>query len=242
MRILIARHAEPDYTIDSLTPKGDVEAELLSKRLKNEKIDYFYLSPLGRAQRTASFTLPYFEGVPVETKDWLREFHVTIQRPDRDHFQDYCWDWMPEDWVNDERFYSVERWHENEVMAAGNAKAEYDRVCNAFDGLLAKHGYERDGKMYRAVQPNHDTICIFAHFGLECVLLSHLSNISPMLLWHHFVAAPSSLTVINTEEREEGKAVFRTSSFGDTSHLYAGNEPASFAARYCECFSDEEKH
>ena len=33
MRLLFIRHAEPDYSIDSLTEKGWKEAELLSRRL-----------------------------------------------------------------------------------------------------------------------------------------------------------------------------------------------------------------
>ena len=40
MRILIVRHGDPDYDHDSLTEKGFREAELLSEKLKKEKLDY----------------------------------------------------------------------------------------------------------------------------------------------------------------------------------------------------------
>ena len=50
MRILLVRHAEPDYARDSLTPKGRREAELLSRRLCRLDVKAFYVSPLGRAQ------------------------------------------------------------------------------------------------------------------------------------------------------------------------------------------------
>ena len=33
MKLLIVRHADPDYSIDSLTETGWVEAELLSRRI-----------------------------------------------------------------------------------------------------------------------------------------------------------------------------------------------------------------
>ena len=33
MKLLIVRHGDPDYSIDSLTPKGWREAELLKDRL-----------------------------------------------------------------------------------------------------------------------------------------------------------------------------------------------------------------
>ena len=41
MRILMIRHADPDYSIDSLTPEGWTQAQLLSKRLVKENIDDF---------------------------------------------------------------------------------------------------------------------------------------------------------------------------------------------------------
>ena len=57
MKILIIRHGEPDYSIDSLTPKGWDEARLLSDRLVKMEIDDFYCSPIGRAKDTAKATL-----------------------------------------------------------------------------------------------------------------------------------------------------------------------------------------
>lgn len=115
-------------------------------------------------------------------------------------------------------------------------------MTESLDALLASHGYERDGEYYRAVKPNRDVIVLFCHFGLECVLLSHLMNVSPMILWHHTCAAPTSVTGIVTEERRCGQAIFRMSEFGDISHLYVGNEPPAFAARFCETFDSDERH
>ena len=37
-------------------------------------------------------------------------------------------------------------------------------------------------------------------------------------------------------ERRQGTAVFRVSSFGDVSHLYAAGEEPAFAARFCETY------
>ena len=120
---------------------------------------------------------------------------------------------------------------------------KYDLINWYFDKLLAKHGYERHGKIYRAVNANNDTIVLFCHFGLECVLLSHLLGISPMVLWHGFCAAPTSVTTLYTEERRRGIAAFRMASFGDISHLYAANEEPAFAARFCECYDNpNERH
>lgn len=73
MNIYIVRHAEPDYSIDSLTEKGWREAALLGKRLEKITPAYYYVSPLGRAKDTASFTLRAV-GASAEEMDWLREF------------------------------------------------------------------------------------------------------------------------------------------------------------------------
>ena len=128
-------------------------------------------------------------------------------------------------------------------MRQSQVKEAYEVVVQNFDAVLAKHGYVREGNLYRAERANRDTIVFFCHFGLECVLLSHLMNVSPMILWHHLCAAPSSVTTVYTEERRPGKASFRVAAFGDISHLYAGGEEPSPSARFCETYdSVDERH
>ena len=73
-----------------------------------QKLDVkdFYVSPLGRAKDTASFTLKKMNRTAVEC-DWLREFDVLINRPDVTDRQKRLWDWLPQDWTQDERFSPV---------------------------------------------------------------------------------------------------------------------------------------
>lgn len=241
MKLLIIRHADPDYTIDSLTSVGWREAGLLSERLAKLDVAAFYVSPLGRAKDTASLTLKKLGREAVECP-WLQEFPPHISRPDKDK-KTIAWDWLPADWTKDPRYFDKDAWYTTEVMSEGQVGAEYHRVIAGFDKLLSTHGYEREGAYYRADRGNSDTIILFCHFGLECVLLSHLLNVSPMLLWHGMCAAPSSVTTLVTEERRKGIAYFRMSSFGDISHLYAAGEQPSFAARFCEMFDNtDERH
>ena len=77
MRILIIRHGDPDYSIDSLTEKGWREAEYLAEKLSSERLDAIYCSPLGRARNTAGCTLKR-TGKTAKTLGWLREFHAPI--------------------------------------------------------------------------------------------------------------------------------------------------------------------
>ena len=233
MKLLIIRHGDPNYEIDSLTEQGVIEAELLSKKLCKMDIKDFYVSPLGRAQKTASYTLEKM-GRQAETLDWLREFPPQIDKPNE--AKSICWDWLPKDWLDIPEFHDVNKWFTVGPMKDANVEAAYEKVCKGLDELLAKHGYVRNGLRYDAVSPNEDTIVLFCHFGLECILLSHLINISPMLLWHGACAAPTSITKLITEERERGIAYFRMGCFGDVSHLYVADVEPAFSARFCETF------
>ncbi len=97
MRLLIIRHGDPDYSIDSLTEKGWREAKLLAERIAKEDVTEFYVSPLGRARDTASLTLQKMNRTAVEC-DWLREFPPAIKRPDKEGIRrTVTWDWLPED-------------------------------------------------------------------------------------------------------------------------------------------------
>lgn len=242
MKILIVRHGDPDYEHDSLTPKGWKEAEYLSERLSGMDISTCYVSPLGRAKDTASLTLERIGQTATEC-EWLREFDAPIDRPDVTDRKMITWDWLPQDWTEEAVFYDHEQWAQHPVLARDDVRAQYQWVTGHFDRLLAQHGYVREGHHYHVEQSNRDTLVFFCHFGLECVLLSHLLNISPMVLWHQMCAAPSSVTTLVTEERREGIALFRMTGFGDISHLCKHGEPPSFQARFCETFdSTDERH
>ncbi len=239
MKLLIVRHGDPDYSIDSLTPAGWEEAKLLADRLSKLDVKAFYVSPLGRAKDTASFTLERLDR-QAQVLDWLREFPAKVTKPNKTE-PGIAWDWLPQDWTQRARFYDKEQWTQEVELAQSNVKEQTQNVWDGLDQLLASHGYVREGNLYRAVSPNEDTVVLICHFGLECVLLGHLLGISPMVLWHSTCAAPTSVTTLITEERREGIAVFRMNSFGDTSHLYvAGREP-SFSARFCETFGNQEQ-
>ncbi|MCD8334810.1 MAG: histidine phosphatase family protein [Clostridiales bacterium] len=238
MKLLIVRHGDPNYPSDSLTEKGWREVELLARRLTRQEADYYYVSPLGRARDTASLTLERL-GRTAEVCDWLQEFPARVEKPNLPGQQSIAWDWLPQDWMSREDFYSAERRGDDPIMQAGQVRQQYDYIVENFDALLKKHGYEREGRWYRAVRANNDTIVLFCHFALECVLLSHLWDVSPMILWHGLCAAPTSVTTVVTEERRPGIASFRVTAFGDTSHLYAGDEQPAFAARFCECYGNE---
>lgn len=241
MKLLIIRHGDPDYAIDSLTEKGWREAELLSDRISAMNVKEFYVSPLGRAKDTASVTLNKLKRTARELP-WLREFYAPI-KDEKNGEGRITWDWLPADWTKVEEYYDKNLWYTTPVMEAGHVITEARRVYDGLDNILKEHGYQRVGEIYRAVNPNNDTIVMFCHFGVECVMLGHLLGISPMVIWHGFFAAPASVTTLVTEERRQGTACFRMSSFGDLPHLYTVGEEPSFMGRFCETFDNrEERH
>ncbi len=263
MRIIFIRHGDPDYVNDTLTEKGRREAALLAKRVSGWKVKDFYCSPLGRAQATASYSLNKINRT-AKTYDWLKEFSYTITDPTTGRVG-VPWDFMPSYWTTDPLFYDKNHWHEASVFQ-GNAdlKPAYDEVCNGIDSILSAYGYTREGAIYRtppaqnastaavsSVTPDlavdagtakltpsysDDTIVIFCHLGVTFVMMSHLLGIAPPLLWQNFFVAPTSITILTTEERMPGEAYFRTQVMGDTLHLHDGQEPISQAGYFAEPF------
>lgn len=238
MKILMIRHGEPDYSIDSLTPKGWREAELLADRLCRLPIDDFYVSPLGRAQDTARATLKRV-GRQAEVLPWLEEFHGRMMNP-KNGRNEIPWDLMPQYWTNQPELYDRESWRENRLYRTGNVESVYEETAAGLDALLARYGYERDGALYRSANNDEKTIALFCHFGIAMAMLSHLMGVSPAVLWHGVILPTSSVTTLVTEERVKGQVWFRCMQMGDTSHLYAAGEPLSRAGLYSEVFGKDD--
>ena len=257
MKLVIVRHGDPDYEHDTLTEIGWKEAELLSGRLSKMHFDGIYCSPCGRARDTAAPTLQKL-GREAQICDWLQEFPGRLNvdaapwikkaYPDwKDHQnadnERIFWDMAPAELMKRPELLDPVDWRTSDIAAVSDLVGMYDHVTGEFDKLLASHGYRRDGRLYHAEKENKDTITFFCHFGVSCVLLSHLWNCSPFMTWHVLCMTPSSVTELVTEEREKGEAIFRALRIGDISHLKASDDTPSFAGRFCEVYSDfAERH
>ena len=260
MRLLFFRHGDPDYDIDGLTGKGKVEAELLAKQIRDFSIDEVFISPLGRAQATAEYSLREL-GIEARTYDWLKEFpaqfdaniagdaerRAYINELRKDESGNYekriVWDMLPAYYADHPELFDPTGWRKSEISKASNVVAVYDSVIDAFDKLIKDHGYERSGDVYKVLNGNDKTLAFFCHFGITCVILSRLWNVSPFMPLQFLAMAPTSLTEVVTEERERGIAIFRTLRVGDITHLTMGKEPPAFSARFCEMYENEhERH
>lgn len=246
MRLVIIRHGEPDYSIDSLTPKGWREAELLSERIAQIENAHYYCSTMGRAVDTSRASIGKISErlgheVHVEYCDWLREFIAKANDPITGEPRSVIWDTLPSWWTTQQCVYDKDKWLDCDYLKDSDAAEMYKTVTTNLDAVLEKHGYRREGHIYRPVRPNEDTLVFFCHFGVESVLLGHLLGMSPFIIWHSFIALPTSVTTLITEEREDAVAAWRCQSFGDVSHLYAAGEPVSFAGRFCELYTNTDQ-
>ena len=294
MRILIIRHAIPDYQHDSLLPEGRLEAEALARIAPSMELGDCYVSPFGRAQETAAPVCKAVGKKPV-TLPWLREFQAYVHMDEEEELLSaYHWNPLPEGlgdpagmrfmdlpekqaqairyflkadgitldeslalpnlrgyvprvvWDMKPRYYGQhpeymdrEGFRHSLVAENSNLVSEYDWVTGEFDKLLASYGCVRDGFVYRIEREFRGTISLFCHYGMSCVLLSHLMNCSPYLLWENAVMQPTSVTETVTEEREQGTAQFRMLRYGDVGHLQAAGITPSFYARFTDVYSDK---
>lgn len=235
MRIYIVRHAEPDYRIDHLTEKGKREAALLSERLSKLDIKDFYVSPLGRAQATAAYTLERM-GRTATTLPWLQEFRGRCYDEMAGRVR-ICWDYRPQQWQSHPLLYDPERWLDDPLLQGGNVQQIWQETITGLDDVLASHGYNRDGAIYRCAENTTDAMLFFCHFGIGAAMTAYLCNLPPMLLWQSFCMMPSSVTTLVTEERTKGEVAFRCMALGDLGHLYAAGEQCSTAGLYPECYT-----
>ena len=247
MHLIFIRHGDPDYKNDSLTEKGFREAELLSDRVSEWPIDNVYLSPYGRAQKTAA---PFLQKKKLDavTLPWLKEFDTKIQDPRTKKLRG-CWDWLPEDFYREGKYFDRKKWFKTKPMKKGGIKKRWLEVCNGMDEILESYGFERRDlwtpiysckphlSMEEAATDTHlvtnqkdldsRNLVFVCHLGVMFCIIAHLTGISPVQLWQGFFVAPTSVTVLSMEERECGKAVFRVQSLGDASHLAKNGEKPS---------------
>lgn len=223
MRLLIIRHADPEYSNDSLTEEGVREADALARRLasgNDGSITHLYTSPKGRARATAA---------PTESalckkafvEDWTREltYWPTLPRTDKPGDTVLAmWDMPPAQVRAVQSLTDNDQW--SLVPDIQSARQLYHSLQLESDRFLAKHGFVREGHHYRIVHPNRDVIAVFCHGGFGLSWIAHLLNIPIATAWTSFYLAPSSVTTILFDQRTPHHACPRAISIGDLSHLY----------------------
>lgn len=232
MKLIFIRHAEPDYENNTLTKKGFKEAGLLANYLKNNYFDEIYVSPLNRARLTFEAIArknKHIHKSKIEIKPWMEEFI-------------YSWDFLPTYFTKNNLFYDKDNFLAQEKLNNKEIKDQYKEAIHEFDKILQNNGYKRENNYYKVNEENEKTLLFVSHLGLGNVLIGHLLNIPYPLLCQVFFQAPSSLTILVSEEREKGIAQFRVHRYGDVTHLLIKKEEVSKAGSFCEIFNSNDRH
>ena len=260
MRLLFIRHADPDYEHGTITDKGIREAGCLADIIEKYHIDEAYVSPLGRAYDTAKSVLLDTDIEPI-TLEWLREFPArvdpNISKEAREAYANelnmdpatgkykkhILWDILPSYYGRHPKLFDAKEWRQEPLVKDGDMITIYDDVIHQFDLFVESKGYKKRGYIYDVIDSNEKTIALFCHYGITALLLSHMLNVSPFIMWHFTSMAPTGVSEIITEERQQSIASFRMFRMGDISHLVMADEKASESARFCEMYSnDHQRH
>lgn len=233
MLLYVIRHGDPIYDPDSLTPKGHRQAEAVGRRLATRHFDRIYASTNVRAQQTAQ-PLCELTGLPMQIEHWASE---TLAWEEFSHVGDDG----RRHWVfqsasrkalrRDESLTIGDQWYTLPEFAAVDGKKGIERIRRDSDAFLAKQGYVREGRAYKAVQPNDDRIALFCHQGFGLTWLSTVLEIPPHIFWNCFDMTHSAVTILRFQAEDDGYCVPQCIGFSDMSHIYAEDLPMVFQNR-----------
>lgn len=226
MRLLIIRHADPDYPNNTITSAGHKEAQALALRLEQLGLDQIFSSPLGRAVDTCRYTAEAL-GLKPTVLEWTREMELPMVEQEV-LGRSVLWDVHAHTLRTHERKAELNErnWRAFEPFTDPLAHAKLAELANHSDAFLQGLGFERQGGAYRVLKPdNRETVAVFCHGGFGLTWLAHLLDIPAPLIWSGFFLPPSSVTTVLFDERVPGIATPRALGVGDISHLYAAGLP-----------------
>ena len=232
MLLYIIRHGDPDYANDCLTEKGKLQAEALSKRFTDIKLDRIYSSPMGRARQTAEPTCRV-QGLDYTVEEWTSEslawqdFAVP-----RVNGKGRAWAfWMVDEQTKlyDPAILAGKPWYEADYLKGSNSVEGYKRIADASDEFMARQGYVREDKLYRCENPSDDRVAVFCHEGFGSLWLSHLLNIPHNILATGYSITHSGVTILDFPDREKGSMCAPCClCYSDMSHIFAARDELPF--------------
>ena len=218
MEILLARHAQPAWSLDDLalvdpplTALGRQQADLLAGRLRHEAIEQVLVSTAVRAQQTAEPITEVLAGSVRDDRAWLHEIHMPRH-----------WEGTPADDV--ERALSEARHRPRDLWWEGMPGGErfhdfHARVTIGLESELAGIGVVRREDGLWDVPSDAPRTLVVAHAGTNSVVLGHLLGLSPEPWeWERFASDHASVSVLRTSSIG-GAHIFSLRTFSDVTHL-----------------------
>lgn len=218
MELFLCRHAQPQWVADGLcvdnpplTDLGRRQAALLGARLKHERFDHVYVSPLLRTRQTAEPILSALNRAEV-IEPWLEEIRSPV------------WQGLPSAHASkayqEERSRPArERW---QGLEGGEPVKDFiARIHRGAENFLAEHGIHRiehELPLWHVENPGERIACV-AHAGTNSTVVCHLLGLTPTPWeWERFVLGHASITKLEAF-KVGGGYTFALSPLSDLEHI-----------------------
>jgi probable phosphoglycerate mutase len=218
MEFVLIRHAQPEWVKDGksvvnppLSELGFRQADILGERLKDDRFDHVFVSPLLRARQTAAPFLKHHER-PQVIEPWLEE----IREP--------AWHGQPAEvtvkaYNDDAKANSLDRWS---GLSGGESVIEFvARIRSGCSEFLLRHGVRRQDTLLPVwdIDDPKTSFVFVAHAGTNSVIICHLLGLEPTPWeWERFVIGHASMTTIKAIKLGDGYT-FSLENLSDLEHL-----------------------
>jgi probable phosphoglycerate mutase len=218
MEFILIRHAQPEWVKDGksivnppLSDLGFRQADLLGERLRDDRFDHVFVSPLLRACQTAEPFLKH-HARPQVIEPWLEE----IREP--------AWHGQPAEvtvkaYNDDAKANSIDRWS---GLTGGEPVSEFvARIRSGCADFLARHGVRRQDSLLPVwdIDDPQTSFVFVAHAGTNSVIICHLLGLEPTPWeWERFVIGHASMTTIKAIKLGDGYT-FSLQNLSDLEHL-----------------------
>ncbi len=220
MLLYIIRHGDPDYTTDSLTEQGILQAEAVGKRLANSGINRIFSSPMGRARQTAEPACRLL-GLDYTVEDWTHEIgkEMFATTPDGKYIAmggipSYCF------LENGGIHVPFEKEMDAPIVCQTQMEPVFSYIEENGRNFLERLGYKEENGVYRILQPNDDRVALFCHAGFARAWISRLLHIPAQIMWAGFNYGHTGVTILDFPNNSVGVTAPRCLCYSDLSHLY----------------------
>lgn len=223
MLLYIIRHGDPDYTTDTLTARGKLQAEAVGQRMLDAKIDKIFSSPMGRAKETADPACRLL-GLEKNIEEWTHEIGDERLTPFPDGVKKSI-SFVQNTYYLENGNYNLP--YDSAVTCTGIRQSQMESAIQYIgengNRFLEKLGYREENGIYRILKPSEERVALFCHAAFARAWLSVLLHIPLQIMWASFEYTHTGVTVVQFENNENGITAPRCLCFSDMSHLYAKN-------------------